>query len=386
LAQDPRVLQTECMKYSAFGVYAFTLLATTVACSDNSQPSSPSGVTASVAAPRPVSPANTSQIRNVDQPATLVVQNAVSTQTGTTYTFEVATDPGFAAKVQIKDGVSEGSGGQTTVKLDTLTPNRDYYWHARATSGGTAGVFGTVYKFTVGPAVTIDPPAPIGPLSGTTTQGWPAFIVANSTRSSSTGALAYRFEISTTNNFSNIIVTATVAEQPNRTSFTPSGSQPAAQTPLYWRATAIDQTNNISSAASAVQNITYGRATRQVELAAQIGQTLWPGAQPAGANGHATMGEDPAYGRGWSVQTLYYAPQNVTFQSPDIEMLRYFDLFDRGFDPESAIGWMRSNGYPTEALWYPGPEKAVLGLRYVYLAARGKVVTNATWDNVLRVE
>ena len=375
------------MRYPAFGVYAAALLATTVACSDNSQPSSPSGVTASVAAPRPVSPANTSQIKNVDQPATLVVQNAVSTQTGATYTFEVATDPGFAAKVQIKDTVAEGSGGQTTVKLDTLTPNRDYYWHARATSGGTAGLFGTVYRFTIGPAVTIDPPVPVGPLSGTTTQGWPAFVVNNSTRSSGAGAVAYRFEISTTNSFSSIIVTATVPEQASRTSFTPSSNQaPASQTPLFWRATAIDQTNNISSPASAVQNITYGRQTRQAELAAQIGQTLWPGAQPQGTNGHATMGEDGAYGVGWSVQMLYYVPQGVTFQSPDIEMLRFFDLFDRGFDPDSAVAWMRSNGYPTEALWYPPPEKAVLGLRYVYIAARGKVVTNATWDLVLRVE
>ena len=47
---------------------------------------------------------------------------------------------------------------------------------------------------------------------------------------------------------------------------------------------------------------------------------------------------------------------------------------------------MNANGYPSIAKWYPGPEKAVLGLKYVYIAARDKVVTNATWDMVLRVE
>jgi len=44
---------------------------------------------------------------------TLVVTNAVSTQSGTTYAFEVATDAGFASKVQTKDNIAEGSGGQT---------------------------------------------------------------------------------------------------------------------------------------------------------------------------------------------------------------------------------------------------------------------------------
>jgi hypothetical protein len=97
-------------------------------------------------------------------------------------------------------------------------------------------------------------------------------------------------------------------------------------------------------------------------------------------------GDDPVFGAGWQVQTLHYVPGNVFFQSPDVEMLRYFDLFDRGYDPDSAIAWMQANGYPTIAQWYPGPEKAVLGLRYVYIAARNKVVTNAIWDVVVRVE
>ena len=76
----------------------------------------------------------------------------------------------------------------------------------------------------------------------------------------------------------------------------------------------------------------------------------------------------------------------MTFQSPDPEMLRVFDLLDRGFDPDGAAVWMNTNGYPTAALWYPPPEKGVIGLQYVYLAARGKNPVNGTWDVVLRVE
>jgi hypothetical protein len=358
------------MKYSVFGVYVGVLLAATVACSD-SQPSGPSGITASVAAPRPVSPANAVVIKNSDQPATLVVQNAVSTQSGATYTFEVATDPAFTTKVQIKDNVTEGSGGQTTVKLDMLTPNRDYYWHARATAGGTTGIFGTVNKFTVGPAVTIDPPVPVSPLSGTTTQGWPAFVINDSTRSSGTGAVAYFFEISTTGNFSSVIASATVPEQSSRTSFTPTVAQPAPQTPLYWRATAIDQTNSISSPASAIQSITFGRASRQAELAAQAGYVLWAGVQPPGTTGHSSMGPN------WDVATIT-SFNGVTHVKPTLEELQVFDLIDRGMNPDAALAWMNSNGYGTTAVYYASVQ--VIGFPFEYLA-----LVNGSWEVVIRV-
>src|SRR5262245_6160694 len=355
------------MKYSVVGVYLADVLAATAACSDNPNPSQPSssnsGLTASVAAPLPVSPGNNAQIKNTEQPTNLVVQNAVSTQTGAVYTFEVATDPAFAAKVQTKDGVAEGSGGQTTVRLDALTPNRDYYWHARATVNGTTGLFGTVYKFTIGPAVTIDPPVPVGPLSGTTTQGWPAFTVNNSTRTSGAGAIAYRFEISTNSTFSAIVVSATVPEQASRTSYTPpSNVAPATNTPLWWRATAVDQTNNVSSPSSAVQNITFGRTTRQADLAAAQGLALWPGIQPPGTNGHAFMGP------GWDLATIA-SFNGVVHTKPTLEQLQIFDLLDRGMDPDSAINWMKGNGCSTIAVYYGSVLS--IGFPYEYMALIG---------------
>ena len=48
-----------------------------------------------------------SQVRNADQPIALVVTNAVSTKTGLTYTFEVATDVAFASKAQTSDAIPE---------------------------------------------------------------------------------------------------------------------------------------------------------------------------------------------------------------------------------------------------------------------------------------
>src|SRR6266849_7348779 len=74
--------------------------------------------TASIAAPRPLTPANNAQIRNADQPVTLTALNAITTATSAvTYTFEVASDAAFASRVQTWDNVAEGGAGQTSVRL-----------------------------------------------------------------------------------------------------------------------------------------------------------------------------------------------------------------------------------------------------------------------------
>jgi hypothetical protein len=343
--------------------------------------------TGSVTTPRLLLPATNSLIANQSQPVTLVVANALVTKPGgTTYTFEVATDVSFSSKVQTKDGVAEGSGGQSSVTLDALAPSRDYYWHARATAGGTTGVFSAPFRFTVGAAIIINAPVPIGPLTGAQTTQRPALRVTNAVRSGSAGAITYKFEISTVASFASILMTGFNSEGVNETGFIPTSDLPTTGT-LFWRATAMDVANFASSAPSPVQSFTASKPPSQAALiAAQLGVPLWPGAAPPGDTGHATMGNDAALGVGWAIQTLHYGPTNTNFQSPDIEMLRIFDLLDRGFDPDGAAAWMNANGYPTIALWYPPPEKAVIGLKYVYIAARGKVSVNGIWDLVLRVE
>src|SRR5947209_4607950 len=206
-------------------------------CSKNSptQPSATASVadggealTASIVAPRPLTPANNAQVRNADQPVTLVVQNAISTKAGVTYTFEVASDSGFSTNVQTKDSVAEATG-QTSVRLDAFPPAttaKDYWWHARATSGGTTGLFGAAYKFTIGPAITINLPVPIGPLTNSTTTPRPAFRVANATRSGPAGTITYRFEVATSSAFTAIVASSTVSEGINETGFIPTSDLP----------------------------------------------------------------------------------------------------------------------------------------------------------------
>jgi hypothetical protein len=363
------------LKQLVLGVYLALAFGATACSDNNSSPTTPSGsgLTASIVAPRGISPAADAFIKNGDQPVTLTVQNAVTTQSGdTVYTFEVATDSGFASKVQTKDNVAQGSGGQTAVRLDTLAAGRDYYWRARATSGGTTGVFGTVYKFTIGPAVTIDPPVPVTPLNGAVSNGWPIFTVLNSSRNGPVGSIVYRFEIANNPNFNPILVTGTVAEGASRTSFLPARNQaPSAPTTLYWRAIAVDQGNNVSSPASSVVSFAYRLPTRQSDLAAEQGLTLWPGAQPTGNNGNAVMGP------GWDLATIV-SFDGVRHVKPSIEQLRVFDLLDRGYDPQSALNWMNANGYSTVAVYYASVQ--VIGFPFEYMA-----LVAGQWELVIRV-
>ena len=210
----------------------------------------PSGST-SVTAPKPIVPSPNSTVAFAQQPLTLSITNALVTETGgTTYTFEVATDSGFANKVQTKADIAEGASGQTSVKLDQLAGPADYYWHARASAGGTVGVFGQTYKFTMGPAISIAAPALASPVSNAQTGSTPVFTVTNSQRTGPVGQLAYRFEASTTNAFSALVLDRTVAEgSGGRTTLTAPTELPA-ETTLFWRVTAIDSANGISSPVS----------------------------------------------------------------------------------------------------------------------------------------
>ncbi len=170
-------------------IAGLALSATAISCAKS--PTDPAGA-ATVTTPSLASPANGAVIANGSQPVTLTISNGLVTKSdaAVSYTFQVATDSAFASIVNTKD-VPQGAG-QTSAKLDVLTPGRDYFWRARTTGDDTVGGFTAPIKFTIGAAVTLGAPVPVSPLTGGTAEQKPRLTVTNVTRSGSTGALAYR--------------------------------------------------------------------------------------------------------------------------------------------------------------------------------------------------
>ena len=225
------------------------------ACSKSNAPTQPTATaattavadaTASVTVPRALSPAAGATIRNVDQPVTLTVANAVLTQSAAaTYTFEVSTDSSFASKTYAKSGVPAGAAGQTSLTIDKIAAGTKYFGHARAEGGGTTGPFSAARAMTIGPPIVIDSATLVSPISNAGTNARPSFTVTNATRSGPIGALTYKVEIATNSAFSPVLVTGTVNEGAGRTTFTPPADLPA-ETSMFWRVTVSDAANGVT--------------------------------------------------------------------------------------------------------------------------------------------
>src|SRR4051812_39964990 len=155
---------------------ALALFVATTACTKAS-PTRPSdgtasGQTASVTdavtgvtltSPSLVTPTVNQQFKNVEQPITLTIKNAVTSgTTPLTYSFEVASDAAFATKVYTKDGVAAGAAN-TSLKIDKLTANKSYFWRARAMAGTLTGPYTEGRGFGIGPEVILAQPVNADP-------------------------------------------------------------------------------------------------------------------------------------------------------------------------------------------------------------------------------
>jgi hypothetical protein len=240
---------------------ASALLVMATACST----SNPVGGSNTLTMPLAYSPAMGTTVKFGAQPVTLMAQNAVTTGSGAlTYTFDVATDAGFATIVESDPNVAAGTGcpagtsGETCVTLSTtLAGGATYYWRARAFSGSTPGPYTPVITFKVGPPIVLNAPQGVSPaLNETVGSTTPTFTIQNAVRSGPVGPITYRFEVSNSRNqdptsgsFTTILATGTVPEtggSTGQTSWTTTTSLPTG-TQLYWHARSIDATDNVMS-------------------------------------------------------------------------------------------------------------------------------------------
>src|SRR5947207_9674904 len=255
------------MKKSLIVWSAFALLFAATACTKSS-PSRPSDLTANggggtvtdatngttITTPVMVSPTVNQQFKFSDQPLTLTVKNAAQTGSGgLTYSFEVATDAAFVSKVYSKDGVAEGGNGQTSLKIDTLAgPGaKSYFWRTRVSTASTAGLYSTGRAFAVGPQVVITAPAIASPTAGGTVGDNGSLTVSNAAVTGPAGAIVYRFEVSDSTAFTNLVFVSTVGQGANQTSATLTAKLVTNGT-YFWRTLASDPSTGASGPYSAV--------------------------------------------------------------------------------------------------------------------------------------
>ena len=207
------------------------------------------GVT--LVSPQLVSPADGAQIRNANQPITLTVANGVTTgSTPPTYTFEVASDSGFASKAYTKDGVAQGANGQTSLVIDKIGPAKSYFWRVRTNSGSTPGPYSRVRGFTVGPEVILQAPVLGDPASNATVGESPTLNVNNVQRTGPAGQVVYRFEISEQSNFSSLVYSASTNERADLTFTAHTVTIRLEEKTYWWRVQASDPSNAVTSAYS----------------------------------------------------------------------------------------------------------------------------------------
>lgn len=203
-------------------------------------------------AARPQAPANGAEIRHLDQPITVSVRNGITTgSSALSYTFEVARDAGFSDVVFTRGEVPAGNG-TTSVTLARLAGSTTYHWRVRMSSGTGAGPTSATRSFVVGPEIVLGTPTLLSPLDGMRVSSPVALTVRNLDRSGPAGEITYVIQVAADAGFQSIAYSTDVTEQAGeRTQVLASIPNLADGASYFWRATALDRANAISTPPSA---------------------------------------------------------------------------------------------------------------------------------------
>ncbi len=197
------------------------------------------GVT--ITSPKLLEPLANQQIRDKDQPFTVVIENASSTSPRPyVMRVQVATDINFSTVVWSRDGIAPGGNGQTRfVMPERLASGRNYFWRAQADDGANRSDWSAVMGFEVLMPTHFGAPVPQDPVANVTVSTTrPVLSVSNATAQGPVAQAFYVFQVSTNAGFSNLLVHAQVPQQGGATSIT-SDSLPYGAT-YYWRVRVTD--------------------------------------------------------------------------------------------------------------------------------------------------
>jgi hypothetical protein len=198
-----------------------------------------------ITAPTIIAPAIDALVNTNTQPITLQVANAQTTGVRPlSYRFEVATDPSFSNTVFARDGVPNDASGRTAATLPgPLSPERKYYWHARAEDGANSSEFSATAAFSVFTPIVFGAPTLLYPVKDEVAEGaQPRLLIANAPRSGPVTSVYYYIELASSASFSPVSGAYYVPESGNPTELRVPVSLAAGQ--YFWRARATDLSNS----------------------------------------------------------------------------------------------------------------------------------------------
>jgi hypothetical protein len=192
-----------------------------------------------ITAPRALEPGAGATLTFDGEPLTLLIENAGSSGARSLWLqLEVGTDAGFQQIVHQADQIALGPNGRTSYRLPSaLGAGYTYYWRTRAVDGANNGPYSSISTFVVVPPVVIDAPTAVAP-SGTLNTNKPEFRVTNGGISGTSG-VGYRFEVSRSADFGQMIAVVTVPVNGSGTTTMSLGELPY-KTGYYWRVKASD--------------------------------------------------------------------------------------------------------------------------------------------------
>jgi hypothetical protein len=286
--------------YPGRGLTAFAAILCLVGCeaAKSANPTAPSvagpipGV--NITAPRALEPGAGSTLTFNGEPPTLLIENAGSSGARSLWLqLEVGTDSGFQQIVHQADQIALGSNGRTSYRLPApLGAGYTYYWRTRGADGANTGPYSEVSSFAVVPPVVVNAPVATAP-SGNLTTNKPDFRVTNGAISGTSG-VGYRFEVSRSADFGQIVAVVTVPVNGSGSTTMSLGELPY-KTTYFWRVSASD--GSIESNYSNTLQFTTADAPAPIPVPGGGGGV--PGGVPTGPGGRAAPGGPlPSYGAG----------------------------------------------------------------------------------------
>lgn len=191
--------------------------------------------------PKGLEPLANQQIKDKDQPFTVIIENPSSTSPRPfLLRIQIATDINFTSVVWSRSGIEPGPNGQTKFKMpERLQPGRNYFWRTQADDGANKSEWSAPRGFEILMPTKFGTPTPREPVNNQqVTTNRPVLRVSNASAEGPVGQAYYHFQVSRDTSFSDLVVNQQTPQQGGETKLTSSALAYSAT--YYWRVRVSD--------------------------------------------------------------------------------------------------------------------------------------------------